>query len=655
MLILSPNREDCWFVSLRSSITNSSDLEFPVSGEEERVALLSRIQTLEAELVAARQAEKASWERATELGKANMTLKRSLDALATEPELDKCLGLVLRAITEQLAADSSVLWLTDLLAETIRPILVCRQGEVVSAVRANHPAAHRPDRLDLSNPVHARIYHSRSPVIIDDLWSDQLLRPQEREYLLSLDTRTCVLVPLIFGEQLVGAFGLRFLQLRHFGPEELELAQALADQATLVLQLSRLADAGKEAAVAREREKAAIGRAVELSRVNATLRAGVARLADEPSTDAFLGHVLHELISQLDAQISALFVYHATADCLRMHLQARAGGVLERPDNAPALALFRNSVPAGRMPLWRELVSQRRALFFSLEELDHLSYPVAAEVFRAQGTRSILHVPLLLGHRPLGFLGVCFNRAEQPELEKIELAESMANEASLAIELTRLAEQGKNGAVSAERNRIACEIHDTLAQGLIGILMQIENAEQALELAPEMVLDRLRHAKELAQQNLAEARRSVWALRPGVLEAGDLADALAQLTVKISAAQSGLLRCEFNCHGLRRQLAPAVELEMLRIGQEALNNAVRHARATRVAVTLVYWSDIVELSVSDDGQGLPDKPRPRGERRGFGLEIMQERATRIGGAFGIRSSLQAGTTITVTVPIREML
>jgi GAF domain len=100
----------------------------------------------------------------------------------------------------------------------------------------------------------------RAPLIIEDVRSDQLLRPLERDYLLSLGTKTCILVPLMFGEQLVGAFGLRFLRLRRFGAQELELAQALADQATPVLQLSRLADAAKEAAVAREREKAGCSR-----------------------------------------------------------------------------------------------------------------------------------------------------------------------------------------------------------------------------------------------------------------------------------------------------------------------------------------------------------------------------------------------------------
>ena len=179
-------------MSSRSSTTDTLALKSVAPDEEERTLLRSRIQALEAELAASR-------ERASELVKANMTLKRSLDALATEPELDKCLGLVLRAITEQLSADSSVLWLTDLLAETIKPVLVCRQDEIVSALSVNHPAAYRPDRLDLSNPVHARLYHSRSAVIIEDLRSDQLLRPQEREYLLSLDRRTCVLVPLSAG------------------------------------------------------------------------------------------------------------------------------------------------------------------------------------------------------------------------------------------------------------------------------------------------------------------------------------------------------------------------------------------------------------------------------------------------------------------------
>ena len=104
-------------MSSRSSTTDSLVLKSVAPDEEERTLLHSRIQALEAELAASR-------ERASELVKANMTLKRSLDALATEPELDKCLGLVLRAITEQLSADSSVLWLTDLTAETIKPVLL---------------------------------------------------------------------------------------------------------------------------------------------------------------------------------------------------------------------------------------------------------------------------------------------------------------------------------------------------------------------------------------------------------------------------------------------------------------------------------------------------------------------------------------------------
>jgi signal transduction histidine kinase len=94
---------------------------------------------------------------------------------------------------------------------------------------------------------------------------------------------------------------------------------------------------------------------------------------------------------------------------------------------------------------------------------------------------------------------------------------------------------------------------------------------------------------------------------------------------------------------------------MFRIGQEALNNAVRHASATRIIVRLVYWTASVELSVTDDGRGLPADRRPQGERRGLGLRIMEERAKRVGGVFAVRSDPRAGTTITVTAPIREVV
>ena len=637
-------------MSSNSSVTDS--FAFGVPGDGERSALLSRIQKVEAELAVSRRSERALLERNSGLERANVTLKRSLEALASQRELDSFLELVLRAITEQLAADSSMLWLAEVPAAIMKPFLVFRQGQVSSPANVYDPAAQGPLVLDISHAIYANLSGSRSPLIIEDVQFDQLLRPNEREYLLNLGTRTCMLLPLVFGEQLVGAFGLRFQQPRSFRAEELELAQALASQATLVLEVSRLADSAKEAAIARERERAAISRAAELSKFNARLRSGVARLADEPSTDGFLGHVLFEVISELDAFFSSLFLYDATTHCLWLHFRATPSGILQRPGDCPELALFRQPIPPGRIPLWSEAAPRRRAWFLDLEEVDTLAYVTAVQWFRSIDAKSVLFIPLLLGARPLGFISALFKGREPPEPKKIELVESMANQASLAMELTRLAEKAKDGAVLAERNRIACEIHDTLAQGLIGILMQIENAEQALEVAPEMVLDRLRHAKTLAQQNLAEARSSVWALRPGPLESGDLADALAQFTLKITAERSGSLRCEFNCEGLRRRLAANIETEILRIGQEALNNAVRHAQAKRLKATLIYSSDTVQLSVCDDGRGLSAKTE-QPERKGFGLKIMEERAKRIGGTFAIRSSPHGGTTVTITAPIRE--
>jgi PAS domain S-box-containing protein len=202
-------------------------------------------------------------------------------------------------------------------------------------------------------------------------------------------------------------------------------------------------------------------------------------------------------------------------------------------------------------------------------------------------------------------------------------------------------------AILEERNRMAREIHDTLAQSFTGILLQLEAAEAAAEasLPIEPYLSRVR---DLARFGLGEARRSVLALRPLVLEENGLEHALQQLAGRSSV--EGALTCEFSAVGAVSRLQADLELALFRIAQEAMGNAIKHAKATHVWLELAFEPRMVRLSVEDDGGGLAGGPA-EGTRAGYGLVLMQERAQQIGGTFTLESRPGVGAKVTVTVPL----
>ena len=192
-----------------------------------------------------------------------------------------------------------------------------------------------------------------------------------------------------------------------------------------------------------------------------------------------------------------------------------------------------------------------------------------------------------------------------------------------------------------ERQRAAREIHDTLAQGLAGIVAQLEAAAHA---RAQGVDDEghLHAATQLARDSLAEARRSVRAITPSELEQARLPEAIEKVTTTWSRANA--VPAQFTTTGTPRPMHPEVEVTLLRAAQEALTNVARHARASRVGLTLSYMEDLVTLDVRDDGVGFtPD-------RNGYGLTGMRQRVTGVGGALAVESSPGEGTAISASVP-----
>ena len=232
--------------------------------------------------------------------------------------------------------------------------------------------------------------------------------------------------------------------------------------------------------------------------------------------------------------------------------------------------------------------------------------------------------------------------------ERIELLIALAQQATLAIALKRLGISAKNAAVLAERNRISQEIHDGLAQSFTGILMQLGAAEEHMGCARRTPLpDILGRIRAQARDGLAEARRSVLALKPDQGQVGGLELALRQLAERSTIA--GRVACTFDGGVTSAGPAPELQHDLLRIAQEAVINAVRHAHSKSIRIVLIEESEDWILMVIDDGQGMEDVPELYAQQ-GFGLANMRERAETIGGHFEIQSRVGLGTQVIVRLP-----
>ena len=203
-------------------------------------------------------------------------------------------------------------------------------------------------------------------------------------------------------------------------------------------------------------------------------------------------------------------------------------------------------------------------------------------------------------------------------------------------------------AILSERNRMAREIHDTLAQGLVATSVQLRLAKKQTAGTSEALNQHLDAAQQLVRGSLEEARNSIWNMRSQVLENGDLASALQGILKQM--ADGTEVETRFEVAGKPRRLAPVIESNLLRVGQEAVTNATKHARAKHISVRLEFGEKQFRLVVADDGRGFdPSVPLPGAG--GFGLVGMRERATQLNGELNIRSAPGQGAEISLSIPL----
>ncbi|WP_309060694.1 sensor histidine kinase [Streptomyces sp.] len=233
------------------------------------------------------------------------------------------------------------------------------------------------------------------------------------------------------------------------------------------------------------------------------------------------------------------------------------------------------------------------------------------------------------------------------ELERTNTALQQALDENAALH-AQLLVQAREAGVADERRRLAAEIHDTIAQGLTGIIAQLQVVVNTAD--PRVAREHAVRATDLARESLGEARRSVHNLVPVALDRDGLPEALRK-TVADWGERTGV-RAGLTVTGTAEPLHEEVAATLLRIVQEALSNTARHAKATRAGVTLSYIGDEVTLDIRDDGCGFDPRVRPvRTGAGGFGLDGMRARAERIAGSLTVESEPGQGTAVSARVPL----
>lgn len=215
----------------------------------------------------------------------------------------------------------------------------------------------------------------------------------------------------------------------------------------------------------------------------------------------------------------------------------------------------------------------------------------------------------------------------------------------LRAQMALVRQKLRSGAVLEERNRIARELHDTLEQELVGITMQLDLASDCFEKVPQVAHQAIENARRMSRHSMLEARRSVWDLRCHLLESGDLVSALAEIIKPLAPADR--VQINFKTYGSPVRLPSPLEINLLRIGQEAVANAVKHGGSTEITVELRYASGHVHLSVTDNGCGFVPSLSPGH----FGLLDMRERAQSMGSQLEIDSQPGKGTKVFVEVAV----
>lgn len=533
-----------------------------------------------------------------------LALQRIGAAVTSSLELESTLETIVQEAAELMNGATARLRLADEVGETLR--LIASAGDIGDDL----PGSVVPVETTLAG----LCYRSGRPVISNDVAADA--RSDSEVQQLSR-TRSLLSVPLLSRGTSIGVLSITNMTDRPFVDADAEMLSLFADHAAVAIENGRLFQRAQSEITEMEilnRVSAVVSASLNVSQVYRAIHAEIARIM---VADAFL-----------------IFLRGAEGGFDLVYI-VDLGQVFSPRHNVKLPAIYKQSMETGAPYI---IEASRDPEFVSWERYGDMGRRV----------QSLLVAPLLRGSEPIGVITTQSYAPSSYRQRDADLLATVANVAAVAIENAKLYEQAHGLAVAEERNRLAREIHDTIAQGLVGIILQLEALAGMIGEEPRM-RRRVDRAIELARVNLDEARRSVRDLRAAPLEHMSLAEAIRQLAVEHEEECEGPV--EIAIPEAMPLLDKQVETALFRFVQESLTNCRKHALGVPVWLT-VEVSDAVTISVRDAGPGFDvDAWRSTAPLHHFGLHGMRERAERLGGTLHIESAVGEGTVLSMSVPL----
>lgn len=534
-------------------------------------------------------------------------------ALSRAQALDECLQVALDTVLRAFNLNAGIICLLEQEREEL----------VASAHRGLSPAlVAQVKRQKLGDePLGTTAVRERRTVMIANAFEDpQMGDLARREGLYSLAS-----IPLLSQGISVGVLGIASAKPRSFSRSDLQLLERIAGQIGIAVEKAKLFD--------------------ELERRNRELRAlneVSSALSSTLDLRQVMGIAMDEVLEAIGAQRAELWLAVEGSNALRL---AAWSGVplpeLEMGAEPPPDDGLRTQVARTGVPVY--CVEERPSAAIGPDRAAEVAMP-----------HILGCLPLISGRTPLGVL--CILGHDGPSLggREREMLQSIASQSGVAIRNAQLYEQVQALAILEERDRIAREMHDGLAQVLGYVNTKAFAVRKLLEQGDLAAAEGyLAELEEAAREVYADVREGVLSLRSTAPSDRPLVASVCDYLDKFSRLSGTPIECQAGPDVAELRLPIAIEIQLMRIVQEALNNVRKHANASRAIVVLARADNRLAVSVEDDGKGFDMADRSRSEWPRFGLQTMRERADSVRGTFEIVSRPGQGTRVSVTVPLTE--
>ena len=506
-----------------------------------------------------------------------------------------------RLVNELIPFDRIIIAAVDIDSDRINPLYIAG-----IYMPGPGPGMERP----LSRTPFHEVATEKTTLVLDAHGTAEVLeRYPDEVYGTRVGLRSLMGVPLISNDEVTGVLIIRSKLERAYGERETRLAEGVAAQIAGAIASSRLH--AHTQTVAHEREVLA-----DLARIISS-SLDIDEVYDQFATQA------HKLVGFDRIVISAIDTEKGTVT----------------PVYSAGL----------RVPGW-EVGTVHPLAGSEIERVvERRETTISTERPHTDALNSGISTPLTSRDEVIGVLILNSFDENSYSAADVRLVEEIADRVAPAIQNARVYRQSREIAVLEERNRIAREIHDSLAQGLTGIIWQLNAVLSEAEQNPEYTARQIEQIRDLARECLQEARRSVYDLRSGPLQGRSFIEAVREEGRRLT--NDGRTQVKVSISGHRVQLPSTLEAGAFRICQEALNNVRRHSNANECSIRLIFRKRSLELTVQDNGTGFdPEEKSGPDESGGFGLISMRERTRLLGGDFELETARGSGTAIRAVLP-----